>query len=46
MAAPVAFASGIVFEKFYSTPTFGTFFVKNGAWTPVSAVLSRTFHDF
>jgi len=26
--------------------TLGTFFLKNGSWFPVSAVLSRAFHVF
>jgi hypothetical protein len=46
VATFTAFASSVIFEKLHFMATFGTFFLKNGFWLPVSAVLSRAFHFF
>jgi hypothetical protein len=41
-----ALPGGIVLEKLHQMAAFRTFFLKNGTWFPVSAVLSRAFHFF
>jgi hypothetical protein len=46
MLAFGALPGGIVFEKLNQMTAFRTFFLKNGTWFPVSAVLSRAFHSF
>jgi hypothetical protein len=45
VAAPIAFAAGIIFKKFDGPAAFRAFGLKYGAWLPVATVLSRTFHD-
>jgi hypothetical protein len=46
VAAVLAFAHGIVFEKFNGFSAFRALGFKYCPWFPVSAVLSRTFHCF
>jgi hypothetical protein len=44
MAATPALSGGIILKKFYHIPALRAFAFKNGAWLPVSTVLSWAFH--
>jgi hypothetical protein len=46
VAAVLAFAHGIVFEKLNGFSAFRALGFKYCPWFPVSAVLSRAFHGF
>jgi hypothetical protein len=45
MAAFLAKASGVILKELHFVPAFGALDLKDGSWFPVTAVLSRAFHD-